>query len=143
MPAKKPQDLRDIINAANKLFSKPSPRGATAQGSAVLSRAQNVSNKGTQAVAKGSNKAVAGMTSAMKSQLGDPSKGWKDVASKSGVWLVPYGKGFKLVNKAIKGAKYYKSAKVARGAVKGVIYGFADTGVNAGVNKLPSGKKVK
>jgi hypothetical protein len=141
MAAKKPQDLRDIINAANKLFSKPSPRGATAQASAVVSRAQNVSNKSTQAVAKGSNKAVAGMTSTMKSQLGDPSKGWKDVASKSGVWLIPYGKGYKLVNKAIKGAKYYKSAKAARGAVKGAIVLGADTALNTGVNKLPSGKK--
>ena len=143
MAAKKPQDLRDIINAANKLFSKPSPRGATAQASAVLSRAQNVSNKSAKAVSDAGKAGAKGSRAVSNYVVGDPTKGWKNVAATTGVWLIPYGKGFKLVNKAIKGAKYYKSAKVARGAVKGVIYGFADTGVNAGVNKLPSGKKVR
>lgn len=143
MPAKKPQDLRDIINAANKLFSKPSPRGATAQASAVLNKAQNVSNKGTQAVAKGSNKAVAGMTSAIKSQLGDPKKGWKDVAVNTGMWVIPYGKGFKVVDKMVKGAKYYKTAKAVRGAIKGAMLYNAPDALKKGVNALPSGKKVK
>lgn len=143
MAAKKPQDLRDIINAANKLFSKPSPRGATAQASAVLNKAQNVSNKGTQAVAKGSNKAVAGMTSAIKSQLGDPKKGWKDVAVNTGMWVIPYGKGFKVVNKMVKGAKYYKTAKAVRGAIKGAMLYNAPDALKKGVNALPSGKKVK
>jgi hypothetical protein len=79
MPPKKPQDLKDIINAANKLFNKPAPRGASAVVSAKLSKAQNVSNKSTQAISKGGNKAVKTTANVIKSELGDPSKGYKDV----------------------------------------------------------------
>lgn len=141
MAAKKSQDLRDIINAANKLFSKPSPRGATAQASAVLNKAQSVSNKSAKAVSDAGKAGAKSARAVSNYAVGDPSKGVKHMISTTGVWLIPYGKGYKLVNKAIKGAKYYKSAKAARGAVKGAIVLGADTALNAGVNKLPSGKK--
>ena len=54
----------------------------------------------------------------MKSALGDPSKGWQDVAYNAGTWLIPYGKGAKAINKAVKGTKYVKTAKTVRGVAK-------------------------
>jgi hypothetical protein len=141
MPPKKPQDLKDIINAASKLFNKPAPRGASAVASAKLSQVQNVSNKSTQAISKSGNKTVKTVTNTVKSQLGDPKKGYKDVVGKTGAWLIPYGKGFKVVNSAVKGAKYYKSAKLARGAVKGGMLLGASTVLDKAVKSAPSVKK--
>ena len=141
MPPKKPQDLKDIINAANKLFNRPAPRGASAVASAKLSKAQNVSNKSTQAISKGGNKAVKTTANVIKSELGDPSKGYKNVVGKTGAWLIPYGKGFKVVNSAVKGAKYYKSAKLARGAVKGGMLLGASSVLDKAVKSAPSVKK--
>jgi hypothetical protein len=141
VPPKKPQDLKDILNAASKLFNKPAPRGGSAMASARLNQVQSVSNKSAQTVSKAGNKSVKAVTSTMKSQLGNPSKGYKDVAKNTGLWLIPYGKGFKVVNSAIKGAKYYKSAKLARGAVKGAAILGGSAVLNKAVDSAPTIKK--
>ena len=141
MPPKKPQDLKDILNAASKLFNKPAPRGGSSMATAKLNQVQSVSNKSTQAISKAGNKSVKAITSTIKSQLGDPSKGYKDVAKNTGLWLIPYGKGFKVVNGAIKGAKYYKSAKLARGAVKGAAIIGGSSVLNKAVDSAPTIKK--
>lgn len=141
MPQKKPQDLRDILNSASKLFNKPSPRGGSAMASAKLNQIQSVSNKSTQAISKAGNKSVKTITDTVKTQLGDPKKGYKDVLVNSGAWLIPYGKGFKVVNSAVKGAKYYKSAKLARGAIKAGMLVTGSLGLGKAVNSLPDKKK--
>ncbi len=142
MPAKKPEGLRDILETlmgAKKGAGRP--RGATAQVSAIMSKAPT-KDKTIKASAKAGNAVAKGATGAAKAALGDPKKGWKNVAYNTGTWLIPYGKGFKVVNSAVKGAKYYKTAKVARGALKaGMVIG-ADAVLSKGVNSVPIGKKV-
>ena len=116
--AQKPKDLRDILNAANNLFNPKPIRSSDPMVAAALNQVQNIKSGTARAVSKGGNNAVKGITEATKYALGDPSKGYKDVAINTGAWLIPYGKGFKVVNSAIKGAKYYKTAKTVRGVIK-------------------------
>lgn len=53
--------------------------------------------------------------------FGDPSKGWRDVAANSAMWLLPYAKGAKAINKGVNAVvKNKKTAKAVRGAAKAV-----------------------
>jgi hypothetical protein len=142
MPAKKPEGLRDILETlmgAKKGAGRP--RGATAQASAIMSKAPT-KEKTIQVAAKTGKAIGKGAAGAAKAAFGDPDKGWKNVAYNTGTWLIPYGKGFKVVNKAVKGAKYYKTAKVGRGALKvGMVIG-ADSVLSKGINSMPDKKKI-
>lgn len=134
--AQKPKDLRDILNKASSLVNKSAPKGNNVVASAYLNNLQKTKNKVAVPVeaAKVFNKTVEGTA---KYVAGDPKKGYKDVVVNSGAWLIPYGKGFKVVDSAIKGAKFYKTAKLARGAIKVGSVIAAPAVLGKGVNSIP------
>ena len=134
---KKPQGLRDILNAVSNIVNggKPPKQGGNAMASAQIAQAANIRGKAVQTVAKGGNAVAKGSTSAMKYAFGDPKKGWQDVAINSGAWLIPYGKAFKVVDSTVKGAK------TVRGLVKATTLIGASAALEKTVNKVaPRGK---
>ena len=76
-----------------------------------------------------------------KALLGDPKKGWKDVAYNTGTWIIPYGKAFKVVDAGVKGAKYYKTAKAIRGVLKGATLIGAPIALEKAIKAVPEPKK--
>jgi hypothetical protein len=140
---KKPQGLRDILNAVSNIVNggKPPKQGGNAMASAQIAQAANIRGKTVKGAAKAGNAVAKGSTAAIKTAFGDPKKGWQDVAINSGAWLIPYGKAFKIVDKTVKGAKYVKGAKAVRGLLKGSTLAGASTALEKTVNKVaPRGK---
>lgn len=114
--ARNKQDIKDILNWLEKKTNPVPKKGATAATSAISSTVQSASGKtigGAVRTGKGFKK---GTEEVGKFFVGDPSKGWQDVAITGGSWFLPYGKGAKVINKAIKGTS--KGKKVVRGAIK-------------------------
>lgn len=55
---------------------------------------------------------------AIEMAIGDPKKGPVSMAVNAASWAIPYGKGAKAIDMAIKGTRFAKTAKVARGIAK-------------------------
>ena len=120
--AKKPQDLRDITNFIEKVVGggKPTKRGANMVVSAQLQNISSAKKKTVSKASKAGHKGMRTVESATKYALGDPKKGWKDVALNTGGWFLPYSKGAKAINLGTKAIKGAKTAKTVRGVAKTV-----------------------
>lgn len=142
MAARKPKDLRDILNAVAGLTgNKPSRQSTSAMSSAAVASINKAKKQTIKKTSDTGHKIAKATTGAAKYALGDPKKGWKDVAYNTGTWILPYGKAFKVVNAGVKGAKYYKSAKAVRGAIKGATLIGAPAALDKALKAIPSGKK--
>ena len=128
-PAKKSNDVMDIVDWLDKAINgsrktKSTTARASAAKSSIASARKKTVAKGVK-TGRGTKKVMEEST---KFVFGDPSKGWRDVASTTAVNFAPYGKGAKLINKAAKGIKGAKTAKAVRGIAKtaggaAIVYG--------------------
>lgn len=143
MAARKPQDLRDILEAVAGITGskKPARKSSSAMASAYVMTGRNAQQKIVKKVADAGDKFHRGGVAATKAAFGDPKKGWKDVAYNTGTWIIPYGKAFKVVNAGVKGAKYYKSAKAIRGVLKGATLIGAPIALEKAIKAVPEPKK--
>lgn len=149
MPRKKPQgDVQDILNWLDRQISGKAPRkGATARVSATTRGISSSRKKTVKKAAAGGHKFAKGAQSVSKSVLGDPSKGWRDVAANSAMLVLPYSKGAKVINKGVNAVvKGKKKAKVVRGTAKTVGAVAAAEGAdkairNVGKRKVRKGTK--
>lgn len=117
MAAKKPQGWEDSIPFVNMLRKKTTPKSVKTS---------------VKAGAKAGKKINSTTRSVVTTAFGDPKKGWRDVAVTSGSWVIPYGKGAKVINKAVKGAG--KGAKVVRRSAKTAGFVGAPVALSAVVN---------
>lgn len=124
---RKSSDIKDIIGWLDK---------------ALKSDKTGAASKGTKGLYKAGTKTQKTTLDVTKSVLGDPKKGWEDVAINTGTMFLPYGKGAKVINKAIKGTS--KGKKVVRGTAKVAGAIAASEAYSAGVKKAAnSGKRGK
>lgn len=113
--------------AAKKVTSKSKPKNIVDDAEKWLKKQFKVKgkygsgaySKGVSGVSKAGKAQAKGAVATTKFIVGDPKKGWQDVAYNTGTWLIPYGKGAKAIERgvdfAIKGAK---TAKVIKGVAK-------------------------
>lgn len=125
-PKKKPQGWEDSIPFVGSLRSRKTPTSATTS---------------IKALQKGGKAGIKASTETAKFMFGDPKKGWQDIAAQSGSFLIPYGKGYKAIDKAIKGGKVIKSAKAAAKGASGAskVVKAAKAGTKAGAAKTVRG----
>lgn len=121
MPKKKPQgDIQDIIKWIDRKVSGGAPKkGATVRVSATTRGISSSRKKTVKKAAAGGHKFAKGAEATAKYAFGDPKKGARDVAANTAMWVLPYGKGAKAINKGVNAVvKGKKTAKAVRGAVK-------------------------
>lgn len=143
MASRKPKDLRDILEAVAGITGskKPARKSSSAMASAYVATGRNAQQKIVKKASNAGDAFYRGGMAATKAVLGDPKKGWKDVAYNTGTWIIPYSKGFKVVDATVKGAKYYKTAKAVRGAIKGATLLGAPVALEKALKALPQPNK--
>jgi hypothetical protein len=138
-PTKKSSDIKDILDWIEKKTNPVPKKGATAATSAISSTVKSASGKTIRGAVRTGKGFKKGTEEVGKFFVGDPSKGWQDVALTSGSWFIPYEKGAKGINAVIKGTS--KGKKVLRGAAKTVGFLGAQSAYEKGIKSIGGKKK--
>lgn len=130
--------------AAKKVSAKGKPKNVVDDAEKWLKKQLGVKGKygsgaysqSMSGVSKAGHAQAKGAAETAKFIAGDPKKGWQDVAYNTGTWLIPYGKGAKVIEKgvnvAIKGAK---TGRVIKGVAKTVGAVSAPSVLESALNK--------